>query len=64
MMDVVHGDMGGKSAQDDWQFIMRTAMQSGFVEIPALIMGPERVFKLMLDIEQPDTDRGGEKRDR
>jgi hypothetical protein len=64
MMDVVHADIGGEPAQDDWQVIMRTAMQPGFVKIPALVMSLERMLELVLDIEQPDADRGGEKRDR
>ncbi len=38
--------------------------QPGFVKIPALVMGPERILELVLDIEQPDADRGGDKRDR
>src|SRR4029078_4692108 len=63
MMDMVHADIGGKPAQDNWQVIMRTAVQPGFVKIPAFITSPERILELVLDIEQPDADRGGEKRD-
>jgi hypothetical protein len=51
MVDMVYSDIGGKPAQDAWQVIMRTAVQPGFVKIPALIMGPERILELVLDIE-------------
>jgi len=64
MMDVVHADIGGKPAQANWQIIIRTAVQPGFVKIPTLVMGPEQILELGLDVEQPDSDRGGEKRDR
>ena len=64
MMDVMHADIGGKPAQDNWQIIMRTAMQPSFLKIPAIVVDPECILKLVLDIEQPDTNRGSEKRDR
>ena len=64
MMDVVHANVSCKPTQDVGQVIMRAASQRGFVKFPALLMGPECILKLVLDIEQPDTDRGGKKRDR
>ncbi len=39
-------------------------MKRRFVLIPGFVMGPERVFELMLDIEKPDADRCPQQRDR
>jgi hypothetical protein len=64
MVDVVHADIGGEPAQDRRQVIVRTPAQRRLVKIPALIMGPESVFELMLDVEQPDADRSSEERNR
>src|SRR5262249_24013208 len=43
---------------------MRTPAQRRLVKIPTLIIGPERVFELVLDIEQPNAERSSEKRNR
>jgi len=39
-------------------------MQRSFVKTPGLVMGPRGVPELVLDIEQPDTDRRRQNRDR
>src|SRR5262245_47762222 len=31
---------------------------------PGMIRGPERILELVLDVKQPDANRGGHKRDR
>src|SRR4029450_2497336 len=64
MVDVVHADIGGKPTQDMRQVIVRTPAQRRLMKIPPLIMGPEGGFELVLDIKQPDADRGCEKRNR
>jgi len=64
MMDVVHPDIGGEPTQDVRQVIMGAAVQRRLVKIPALVMGPEGVLELVLDVEQPDANRTCEKRDR
>src|ERR1700733_974539 len=43
---------------------MRTALQRSNVKIPALVTGPESIFELVLDVEQPNANRTCEKRDR
>src|SRR5580700_10306297 len=62
MMDVVHADIGGEPPQDGRQLIVGAAVQSRFVQIPGSLMGPSCVLELVLDIKQPDPDRGGEQR--
>ena len=64
MVDVVDADIGGEPAQHARQVVMRAAVQRRLVKIPVLVAIPECVFELMLDIEQPDADRGREKRNR
>src|SRR4051812_34767545 len=64
MMDMVHSDIGAEPAQDARQVIMRAAVQPGVVTIPTLVTSPKGVLELMLDIEQPDANRSGKKRDR
>jgi hypothetical protein len=39
-------------------------MQRSFVKTPGLVVGPGGVLELMLDIEQPDTDRRRQNHDR
>ena len=39
-------------------------MQRGLVKTPGLITGPGRALELVLDIEQPDTDRRSQNHDR
>jgi hypothetical protein len=54
MVDMMHPDIGGEPAQDARQIVMRAAVQRRLVKIPALVMGPERILELVLDVEQPD----------
>ena len=62
VMHMVHADIGGEPAQDGRQIVVRAAMQRRLVHGPAGRLGPERILELMLDIEQPDPDRGREQR--
>ncbi len=64
VMDVMHADIGREPAQRRGQIVMRTAVQRRFLQIPFRIGVPNRVLELVLHIEQPNADRGGEKRDR
>ena len=63
MVDVVHADVGGEPAQHGRQIIMRTAVQRSLLEGPAVVVLPERILELVLDIEQPDADGCCEKSD-
>jgi hypothetical protein len=62
VMDVVDADVRREPAQDTRQ--VGTAMQRSFVKTPGLVMGPGGILELVLDIEQPNTDRGRQRRDR
>ena len=64
MVHVVDTDVGCEPAQQHRQIIMRAAVQSGVMQVPALVVLPRRLLKLMLHIEQPYTGRGGEQHDR
>jgi len=63
-MDVMNADVRREPAQDARQVIVGTAMQRGLVKTPGLFTGPGRVLELMLNIEQPDTDRRRQNHDR
>ena len=63
MVDMVHPDIGGEPAQDVRQVIMGAAVQCRLVKIPSLVMGPDGVLELVLDVEQPDANRTCENRD-
>ena len=43
---------------------MRATLQRSIVKILALIIGPEGVLELVLDVEQPDANRSCQDRDR
>ena len=43
---------------------MRTTIERGIVRFPSMILSPDRIFELMLDVEQPNADRRGKKGDR
>src|SRR6478672_6555594 len=68
MMDVMNADIGGEPAQEGRQGIVGAAVQRNLLQIPRLVVGPDRMFKLMLDVEQPDADqpyhRGNDTADR
>src|ERR1700730_85666 len=64
VMDVVNADIRREPAQNTRQVIVRTAMDRSFVKTPGFIVGPGSILELVLDIEQPDTDRRGQNQDR
>lgn len=64
MVDVVHPDIGGEPAQDARQIIVRTAVQCRLLGGPVVVVLPECILELVLDIEQPDAERRCEKRNR
>ena len=64
MLDVVNADVRREPAQDTRQVIVGTALQRGLVKTPGLITGPGRALELVLNIEQPDTDRRSQNHDR
>ena len=63
-MNVVDANVGREPAQNTRQLIVRTALQRSLVKAPSLIMGPGGVLELVLDIEQPHTDRRRQDRNR
>ena len=63
MVDMVHPDIGGEPTQDVRQVIMGAAVQRRLVKIPARVLGPEGILELVLDVEQPDSNRICEKHD-
>jgi len=64
MMDVVNADIGGEPAQGARQGVVRAALKRHLVQVPGSVVGPYGILKLVLDLEQPDTDRGREQHDR
>src|ERR1700740_2302507 len=64
MVHVVDADIGCEPAQQQGQIVMRTAIESGLMQVPALSVLPCRLLKLMLHVEQPYADRPSEQHDR
>src|SRR5947209_2490823 len=64
MMDVVDADVRREPSQDSRQLVMGAAVQRSVVKIPGLLMRPVCVLELVLDVKQPDTDRGRQNDDR
>ena len=64
MMNVVNADIGGEPAQEARQGIVRAAVKRNLLQVPSSVVGPYGILELVLDIEQPDTDRGREQHDR
>ena len=58
MVHVVDADVGCEPAQQHRQIVMRAAVQSGVMQVPALVAFPRRLLKLVLHIEQPYAGRG------
>jgi hypothetical protein len=56
MMHMVNPDVGGEPAQQGRQVEVGTAVQGGIVERPLAGSVPMRIFELVLDVEQPDTE--------
>src|ERR1700730_1504556 len=63
MMDVVDADICGEPAQDTGQGIGRAATKRRHVQVPVPLMRPNGILELVLDIEQPDPDRGRKQHD-
>jgi hypothetical protein len=63
-MDVVDANVGREPAQNTRQVIVRIAVQRSFVKTPSLVMGPGGVLVLVLEVEQPHTDRRRQNGDR
>ena len=64
MMHMMHADICSEPAQNDRKVVVRTAVQRGLVKVPRFIVRPKRVLELVLDIEQPDAERGADQHDR
>jgi len=64
MMDVMNANIGGKPAHDARQIIMRATVKRSLVQAPDAITIPGGVLELVLDIEQPDSDRSREQHHR
>src|SRR5258707_13701826 len=58
MMDVVNADISGEPAQKVRQGVVRAAVKRHLLEIPRFVVSPYGIFKLVLNIEQPDTGGG------
>src|SRR3982750_4085008 len=64
MVHMMNTDVRAEPAQQGWQIVIRASVQRGVLLDPSSIAFPERVLELVLDIEQPDPDRGGKQHDR
>ena len=64
MMDVMNANIGGKPAHDARQIEIRAAMKRRLVQAPDAITIPGGVLELVLDLEQPDSDRSRQQHDR
>ena len=60
MMDVVNSDIGAEPAQEARQGIMRAPVKRHLLQLPSSVVNPDGILKLVLDVKQPDTDRGRE----
>src|SRR5689334_13556043 len=64
MMHMMHADIRGEPAQNCGQVIMRTAMQSGIMQVPDRSLGPPCLLELMLNEKKPNANGSCEQRDR
>ena len=55
-MDVVEADIAGKPLEEARQFVERTAVQTGFGELPLILAFPVGRVEIVLDIKKPHTD--------
>ena len=62
MMDVMDADIRGEPSEHARQIVVGAAVQRRLVHVPFLVRVPDCLLELMLDIEQPDADRGGQQR--
>ena len=63
MMNVMHTDIGREPAQDMRQIVMRAAVQRRLVQVPGGGLDPKRILELMLNVEEPNADRGRKQHD-
>jgi hypothetical protein len=63
MMYVMNTNIGGEPAQDARQVIIRATVKRYFVQVPKAVRSPFGILELVLDIEQPDTDRSRQQND-
>jgi hypothetical protein len=61
---MVNADIGGEPAQRTRQGVMGAAVKRRLPQVPRSVAGPNGVLELVLDIEQPNADRGREQHDR
>ena len=64
MVYMMKADIGREPAQDDGKVVVRTAVNGRFKYVPGFVPRPKRVLELVLNIEQPDTERSTDERDR
>src|SRR5258708_27770352 len=60
MVCVGNDEMGSEPAQWGRQGIMGAAVKRRLLQVPCSVADPYGVLELVLDIEQPDTNRGRE----
>src|SRR6202795_3604975 len=58
MVHMVHPDITCEPGQRRRQFIVGASIESRFMEVPIAVTSPKRVLELMLDVKEPDGDRG------
>src|SRR5580704_11203228 len=63
VMNVVKPDVAGKPLQDPRQFVERTALECRCRKTPIVTPLPINIFKLMLDVEEPDPRATGNHQD-
>ena len=61
MVDVMVADVTGKPLENLRQLIKGTALQRGGGVIPLLFARPINAFELVLDVEQPEASRTGDR---
>jgi hypothetical protein len=63
MMDVVNADIGSEPAQRARQGIIGAAVKRRLLQVPFSVADPYGMLELVLDLEQPNTERGREHQD-
>src|SRR5690349_18129970 len=64
VMDMMKADIPAEPLQNERQFIEGTALQPCLYKFPALVVVPVGWVKVVLDVEEPDPDRGTDHEDR
>lgn len=60
MVHMMDANIGGHPSQYSRQIVVRTAKQGGFRVIPFVPAAPIGLLELMLNVEEPYADRGGQ----